>query len=48
VGDYGPIERVYPEIDDGVIDIEELPDDLREEVYLDGEPPPGYLSTGYY
>jgi hypothetical protein len=25
-----------------------LPDDLREEVYLDGEPPPGYLSTGYY
>ena len=48
VGDYGPIERIYPEIDDGVIDIEELPDDIREEVYVDGEPPTGYLSTGYY
>jgi len=48
VGDYGPIERVYPEIDEGVINIEEESDDLREEVYLDGEPPPGYLTTGYY
>jgi hypothetical protein len=48
VGDYGPIERVYPEIDDGVINIEEESDDLRQEVYLDGEPPPGYLTTGYY
>jgi len=47
VGDYGPIERVYPEIDEGVINIEEESDDLREEVYLDGEPPPGYLTTGY-
>lgn len=48
VGDYGPIERVYPEIDEGVINIEEEDDDIREEVYLQGEPPPGYLTTGYY
>ena len=48
VGDYGPIERIWPEIDDGLIDIEEESDDLRQEVYTDGEPPPGYLSTGYY
>jgi len=48
VGDYGPIERIWPEIDDGIIDIEEEADDLRQEIYLDGEPPPGFLSTGYY
>lgn len=48
VGDYGPIERVYPIIDDGIINVEEEPDDIRQDVYLDGEPPPGYLSTGYY
>jgi hypothetical protein len=48
VGDYGPIERIWPDIDDGLINIEEEPDDTRQEVYLDGEPPPGYLSTGQY
>jgi hypothetical protein len=48
VGDYGPIERIWPDIDDGLINIEEESDDLRQEVYLDGEPPPGYLSTGQY
>ena len=48
VGDYGPIERIYPEIDDGVINVEQEPDDLRQDVYLDGEPPPGFLTTGYY
>lgn len=48
VGDYGPIERVFPPIDDGLINIEDAPDDLRQDVFLDGEPPPGYLSTGYY
>jgi len=48
VGDYGPIERLFPPIDDGIIDIEEESDELRDEIYIDGEPPPGYLSTGYY
>lgn len=48
VGDYGPIERLWPDIDEGVISIEDPPDDLRQEVYVDGEPPPGYLSTGHY
>jgi len=48
VGDYGPIERVFPPIDDGIINIEDEPDDIRQDVFLDGEPPPGYLSTGYY
>lgn len=48
VGDYGPIERIWVEPDDGVIQIEQESDDNRTEVYVDGEPPPGYLSTGQY
>jgi hypothetical protein len=48
VGDYGPIERLWPEIPDGVISIEQKEDELRTDVYVDGEPPPGYLTTGYY
>ena len=48
VGDYGPIERLWPEIPDGVISIEEKEDELRTDVFVEGEPPPGYLTTGYY
>lgn len=48
VGDYGPIERIWIEPDDGVIQIEETSDETRTDVYVDGEPPPGYLSTGQY
>jgi hypothetical protein len=48
VEDVGPIERIWPEIDSGVIDIAEPPDTLREDVFTDGEPPPGYLSTGQF
>lgn len=47
VGDYGPLERVFPTIDDGVIELTEE-DDLRTDIYTDGEPPPGFLTTGYY
>ena len=48
VGDYAPIERLFPEIDDGITTLEEGSDDLREDVLVDGDPPPGYLNTGYY
>lgn len=48
VGDYGPIERIWPPIDDGLINIEQESDPLRSDVLVDGEPAPGYLSTGYY
>ena len=48
VGDYGPIKRIWPEIPEGVIQIEEPDDELRTDVLLDGEPAPGYLSQGYY
>lgn len=49
VGDYGPIERLWPDIDEGVIVIEDDDgDELRQDVFVEGEPPPGFLSTGYY
>lgn len=48
VGDYGPLERIWPDIDDGVIELEEEDDDLRTDVLVEGEPPPGFLTTGYY
>jgi hypothetical protein len=49
VGDYAPIERLWPEIPYGVIDLEVRDDPLRDDVFVDGEPPPDYLSnTGYY
>lgn len=46
VGDYGPLERIFTEVDDGPNIVEE--DDLRTDVYTEGEPPPGFLTTGYY
>lgn len=48
VGDYGPLERIWPDIDDGIIEVEEKEDDLRTDVLVEGEPPPGFLTTGYY
>ena len=48
VGDYGPIERIWIPIDDGELNLEEKDDPLRQDVLVEGEPPPGYLSTGYY
>jgi len=48
IGDYNPLVRIWPPIDDGVIHIEEESDDLREDVLVDGSPPPGYVSQAYY
>ncbi len=48
VGDYAPVERLWPAIDDGIIDITTEGDELRSDVFVDGEPPPGYLSVGYF
>lgn len=49
MGDYGPIERVYPPIDDGFVDLEKDDDELRQDVYVEGDPPPGYVTgVGYY
>lgn len=48
VGDYGPIERLWPEIPDGILTIEEPGDDLRTDVFVESEPVPDYLSTAQY
>ena len=48
IEDYGPVERLWPPIDPGVIELEEPEDPLRTDVYVDGEPPPGFLTSGNY
>jgi hypothetical protein len=48
IGDYGPFERLWPEIDDGVINIEEQGDRMREDVYVESQPPEGYSNASYY
>ena len=48
LGDYGPIERIYSPIDDGQIVIAEEQDELRTDVFIDGDPPEGYVSGVRY
>lgn len=48
IGDYGPIERVFPGRDSGTIEIEDLGDDLREDVYVDTNPPSSLYNTGHF
>lgn len=45
-GDIGPIERTWPEIGIGVVQVENPPDKLRESVYVEGDPPPAYGYSG--
>ena len=48
LGDYGPIERVFPNQDKEHIQLEEDPiDNLREDVYIDTDPPTGYTNNTY-
>jgi hypothetical protein len=48
LGDYGPIERIFPNTDKQVIDLEEAPiDNLREDVYVDTDPPTAYVAGTY-
>lgn len=47
-GDYSPIERLWPEIDSGVIDREVQEDNLREDVFVDTIPRSGQTTTAYY
>jgi hypothetical protein len=48
IGDYGPIERVFPERDKGTIELEEGGDDLREDVFVDTNPPSSLYNTGFF
>jgi len=47
-GDYSPMERLWPDIDSGVIDREIQDDKLREDVYVDTTPRSGQTTTAYY
>jgi len=50
VGDFGPLKRLWIPVDDGEIKIEEGSDDLRTDVFVDGEPPTSVVpnTTAYY
>lgn len=45
-GEIGPIERIWPEIPTGYLQIENPPDRLRQDVYVEGDPPPAYGYSG--
>lgn len=47
-GDYSPVERLWPDIDPGVIDREVQEDNLREDVYVDTNPRSGQTTNAYY
>lgn len=47
-GDYSPMERLWPDIDSGVIDREVQEDSLREDVYVDTTPRSGQTTNAYY
>lgn len=47
-GDYSPLERLWPEIDTGVISPETKADRLREDVYVDTTPLSGPATNAYY
>lgn len=50
LGDYGPLNRIWIPVDPGTIRIEDEGENLREDVYVDGEPPASYVpnTTAYY
>lgn len=47
-GDYSPMERLWPDIDSGVIDREIQEDGLRADVYVDTTPRSGQTTNAYY
>lgn len=48
IGEYGPIERIFAEDIEGHILIAEPDEPLREDVYIDTDPPAGYTANAYY
>jgi len=50
VGDFGPLKRLWIPIDDGEIKVEEGAEELRSDVFIDGEPPTTVVpnTTAYY
>jgi len=47
LGDYGPVERIFAEDTEGHILITEKDEPLREDVYIDMEPPYGYVANTF-
>lgn len=48
LGDYGPMERIWAEDAEGHILIEEPGEPMREDVYIDGDPPRGYTNNAFF
>jgi hypothetical protein len=48
LGDFSPMERLWPEIDDGIVTPEVKGDRLREDVYVDTTPPSGATTNAFY
>jgi hypothetical protein len=49
LGDYGPTERIFPNPDKEVIQLEEAPiDNLREDVFVDMPPQEGYVNNSFF
>jgi hypothetical protein len=44
LGDYGPYERLFPPIDSGILNVETPEEPLRQDVFIDGAPPEGYVT----
>lgn len=48
IGEYSPVERLWPRIDSGIIDQEVKQEPMRTDAYIDGPPPSGQTTTVYY
>jgi len=48
LGETGPIERIFPEVSDGIIGIEQPEDDLLEDVFIDTPPGVGSNTSAIY
>ncbi len=48
IGEYSPVERLWPRMDSGIIDQEVKEEPMRTDVYVDGPPPAGQTTTVYY
>jgi hypothetical protein len=48
LGEYGPMERIWSEDTEGHILITEADEPMREDVYIDGDPPRGYTNNAFF
>jgi len=48
IGEYGPVERLFKEENEGNIQIAQESDSLREDVYVDMDPPRGITTNAFF